>query len=117
MEAGNPQNKAAERSWINWALAASIVALLLTMFFLPRFLPHRHSSRLGCLANLKTIEGAKLAWMREHGKTTNDSPSEAEMYGRDKYITSPPICPGGGKYTLGKAGGSPRCSIPGHALE
>ena len=117
MEVGAPPNKPAARVWRNWVLAAAVVTLLFVAILLPQSLPHRHSPRLACLANLKSIQGAKEAWMREHGKTTNDTPRDADLYGRDLYLVAPPLCPAGGNYALGKAGEKPRCSIPGHVFE
>src|SRR5687768_1837351 len=37
--------------------------------------------RLCCIANLKQIEGAKHTWMLEKEKTTNDIPTDAELFG------------------------------------
>jgi hypothetical protein len=78
------RSKPPDATWINGLLAGAIVALLLAMFFLPWFLPHRHPPQRACLANLKSIEAAKRVWGQEHGKTTNDTPTEADLYGRDK---------------------------------
>gem|GEM_PF-7056323 len=35
-----------------------------------------------CQANLKQLEGAKASWALEHDKTTNDTPTWAEIIGR-----------------------------------
>jgi hypothetical protein len=75
--------------------------------------------------NLHIIQLAKLEWMSENHKTTNDTPtwddlrsylhSSAGLYG---WPNDRPICPQGGTYTLGRVEDRPRCSIggPDHSL-
>lgn len=62
------------------------------------------------------IDGAKNAWALENHKTTNDVPTDADLFGDASYIRAKPACPLGGTYTLGATGEKPRCSIPGHTV-
>ena len=64
--------------------------------------------------NLRAIEGAKATWALENRKTTNDIPTDADLFGPESYIRDKPRCPAGGVYTLGKAGEKPKCSVRGH---
>jgi DNA repair exonuclease SbcCD ATPase subunit len=69
-----------------------------------------------CIYNLKAIEGAKGGWALEQKKTGADVPTDADLFGPDKYLGQKPACPAGGVYTLGPVQVKPTCSIPGHAL-
>jgi hypothetical protein len=72
------------------------------------------SPRIACIANLKQIEGAKNTWQLEYEKTTNDVPTDADLFGTNHYIKIKPNCWAGGVYTLGPD--RPKCSIPEHNL-
>jgi hypothetical protein len=63
---------------------------------------------------MKCITGAKVSWMIERNKTTNDTPTWADLVGSDGYLKSLPRCPGGGTYTIGKISEPPSCSIAEH---
>ena len=71
--------------------------------------------RNACINNLRQIDGAKNTWALEKGKKNGDPVTEADI---KTYIQGGklPVCPGGGKYTIGKVGELPTCSIAGHAL-
>ena len=64
--------------------------------------------------NLRVIEGAKETWAREENKLPDDTPTDADLFGQDRYIREKPRCPGGGTYTLGKVSEKPRCSVADH---
>jgi len=79
--------------------------------------PPRRSNPISvCIANLKAIDEAKGTWASENQKMNSDVPAEAEIFGVTNYIREKPVCPLGGKYTLGSMCEKPRCSIPGHTL-
>lgn len=71
---------------------------------------------MACVTNLKTIEGAKGVWATEWRKTSNDVPTDADLFGPDKTIREKPLCPEGGTYTLGRVGEKPKCTVKGHTL-
>jgi hypothetical protein len=52
--------------------------------------------------------------MLAHRKTTNDMPSDSDLFGTEAYIKTKPRCGSGGLYTLGSAGERAKCSIPDH---
>ena len=68
-----------------------------------------------CINNLQQIDAAKQQWALENNKTADATPTEADLKIYIKGNTLP-TCPVNGKYTIGKAGIYPTCSIAGHAL-
>jgi hypothetical protein len=68
-----------------------------------------------CINNLRQIDGAKNEFALEKGKANGTVVTEDDIA---PYIKGGvlPTCPSGGKYTIGKVGETPTCSIPGHAL-
>lgn len=69
-----------------------------------------------CISNLRQIESAKEQWAVECKMTGADTPADADLFGRDKYIRNKPICPESGVYTIGPNKDRPFCSITGHTL-
>jgi|GEM_PF-1663942 len=76
------------------------------------------NQRNACINNLRQIDGAINEWALEKGKAKGAVVTEADIKPYIKLDASGnlPKCPAGGKYTLGKVGEVPTCSIPGHAL-
>jgi hypothetical protein len=68
-----------------------------------------------CINNLRQIDAAKNQWALEKGKTNGSAVVAADI---TPYLVGKrmPVCPAGGRYTIGKVGDKPTCSIPGHAL-
>lgn len=90
---------------------------LLAVLAVPSALKSRSTaSQQICLSNLRQIESAKEQWAVEYKKSATDTPSDSELFGRDKYIRFKPRCPEGGAYTLNPNELKPVCSIPGHTL-
>jgi outer membrane lipoprotein-sorting protein len=77
-----------------------------------------NSQRNACINNLRQIDGAKQEWALEKGKANGTPVTEDDIKPYLKLDASGniPKCPAGGKYTIGKVGELPTCSIPGHAL-
>ena len=75
------------------------------------------SQRNACINNLRQIDAAKQQWALENGKANGTAVTEADI---KPYLGrgggEMPKCPAGGKYTIGKVGEPPTCSIAGHAL-
>ncbi len=71
-----------------------------------------------CVNNLRMIDGAKQTWALENKKTANDVPTMEEILPYLGRGTSapPPVCPGGGTYSINAVGLPPTCNLPGHAL-
>lgn len=96
---------------------ALILLLALALIVIPNFIKARESSaRSSCPANLKTIDAVKATWALENKKTQPDTPTDAELFGDDKYLREKPTCPKGGVYTINPVGSKPACTIPGHTF-
>jgi hypothetical protein len=72
-------------------------------------------ANLGCVSNLRNLDGATQQWAMENHKTTNVVPSWDAIR---PYLRQTPVCPNGGTYTLGRFHEPPRCSIggPNHTM-
>lgn len=77
-----------------------------------------------CINNLRQIDGAKQQWALENGETNGEiivTEIDIRRYlGRDPKGKFP-LCPSGGKYTIGKLNEPPTCSLgtnvtPAHVL-
>jgi hypothetical protein len=66
-----------------------------------------------CIVNLRQIDGATQQWALENKKSAEDVPSWEDLR---PYLSKMPVCPCGGKYTIGFPNGSPQCSLAGHEL-
>lgn len=90
---------------------------LLAAIAIPNFVKARTASQTNaCIANLKQVEGAKATWALEQKKSNTDTPTDADLFGTDKYIREKPACPAGGTYVLTAVDSKPTCNITGHAL-
>jgi hypothetical protein len=87
---------------------------LLAAIAIPNFIKARHASqRAACVANLRSIDGAKATWALDNKKTQGEIPTDADLF-NGKYLGPKPLCPAGGTYDLGPVGEKPICTIPGH---
>lgn len=98
-------------------IAAVLLALIGAGLYGARILPIRVRSMEACVAILKQLDGAKNTWALEYQKTTNDIPTDSDLFGPNSYIREKKKCPRGGRYTIGRIGELPKCSIPEHNLE
>ena len=88
-----------------------IIGILLAIA-VPNFIRARESSRAkSCISNLKQIDSAKEQWAMDNKKTSADTPTDADLYGADKYVKSAPACPSSGTYTIAAVGTAPTCSV------
>lgn len=104
-------------------LAKTVTILLISLFcilglgqlVLPRFVRSGRSKASLCINNLRQIDGGKQQWALENHKGSNDIPTSAEvaMYLKNNRF---PVCPAGGKYTIGPVYADPTCSKPNHVL-
>ena len=89
---------------------------LLTAIAVPNFVKARAAAqRNGCIANLRTIDGAKANWALENRKTQSETPELDDLVGPNKYLKQELKCPAGGIYSLNAVEEKPTCSVPGHA--
>jgi prepilin-type N-terminal cleavage/methylation domain-containing protein len=90
---------------------------LLAAIAIPNFIKARQASqRAACVANLRTIDGAKATWALEQRKTNTDVPTDADLFGPTSYIREKPSCPAGGIYTLNQVDAKPSCTIADHTF-
>lgn len=108
-------------------IALGVFIILAAISVYPFFTASALNPSGACVNNLRIIDAAKQEWGIENGKTTNDTPTWADLrpYLPNKYSLSRengsngiPVCPEGGTYIIGKFGELPRCSIGGlHSLD
>ena len=97
-------------------IVVAIIGLLAAVAIPNLVKARKASAKTACVANLKSIEGAKAYWALENKKNDQDVPSDADLFGTDKAIARKPECPAGGTYSLGSVADKPTCSVPEHAL-
>jgi hypothetical protein len=68
-----------------------------------------------CINQLRQLDGSKQQWALEHQKTAQMTPAENDLL---PYLPNQalPVCPGGGKYTLGSVAAPVTCSVTNHVL-
>ena len=69
-----------------------------------------------CFENLTQMESAKQLWGLDHNKRASDTPTDADIFGSDRYIRVKPECPNGGTYSLNAIRDKATCTYPGHDL-
>jgi hypothetical protein len=96
-------------------IALLAIAGVVAAVAIPHFAEVKQGSRNdACIGNLKAIQGAKTAWAIEHKKQPGDTPTDADLFGPDKYMREKPTCPEGGIYKFNSVAEKPSCSIPSH---
>lgn len=81
-----------------------------------RFRGCRYPKSAVCINSLKALDGAKATWALENHADVSAVPTDADLFGPDKYFREKPVCPAGGTYAVRRVGQRPHCSIPGHTL-
>ena len=90
---------------------------LLAAIAIPNFIKARQASqKAACVANLKTMDGAKATWALEARKTNTDVPTDADLFGTASYIREKPGCPANGIYSINQVDAKPACTIPDHTF-
>ncbi len=90
---------------------------LLAAIAIPNFVRARtDSQRAVCIANLRTIDGAKNTWALEHKKTSSDVPAETDLFGASGYIRDRSSCPASGTYAFNAVDTKPTCTVSGHTF-
>ena len=113
------QKKLSKRAGFTLVEIMIVVAIigLLAAIAIPNFIKARQASqRAACVANLRTIDGAKATWALEQHKTNSDVPSDADLFGNTSYIREKPGCPANGTYSLNQVDTKPSCTISDHTF-
>jgi hypothetical protein len=106
--------------WGGWEI---IVLVCIVGFVAAVAIPRHHypntSPANTCINNLRQIDAAKSEWALEKGKTNGTVATENDIKPYimlNQYGRIPP-CPSGGKYTIGKVGDKPTCSIDTNSIQ
>jgi hypothetical protein len=105
-------------------IVLAAIAVVVLAVAIPNFIRARSTSSSNYYVNsLRQIEGAKTEWMYETGKTTNDTPTWAELLPylnggiTNCYATNGVVVrPAGGTYTIGRVGEPPSCLVDGQRV-
>ena len=90
---------------------------LLAAIAIPNFIKARQASqKAACIANLKTMDGAKATWALEQKKNNADVPTDGDLFGATTYIREKPGCPANGTYSLNQVDAKPTCTVTDHAF-
>ena len=103
-------------TWMEVMVGVGIGAIVVAAFIPNMIQKREQAQKTSCIANLRSIDGAKQQWALDKKKTKTAVPLEADLFGPGIYIQLKPECPSGGSYTLNAVSAKPTCSVPGHAL-
>ena len=97
-------------------IVVAIIGLLAAIAIPNLVTARKKAQRQACVSSMKTMAGAKENWALDMKKADSDVPTDADLFGPDKYIDPKPSCPSGGTYDLKSVHEKPTCTIPDHTL-
>lgn len=95
-------------------IVVAIIGLLASVAIPNLIQASNKAKQTGCIQNLRAIAGAKANWSLDMKKSSADVPTDADLFGADKYISDKPSCPGGGTYSINEVAAKPTCTLPDH---
>jgi hypothetical protein len=110
-EPGKPAGTDGDRALNKIALAILAIFGIFIAIAIPSFIKARNvSQQNACIGNLLIIDCGKEQYAMAMGLKNGDYMSTTNV---NKYVKgdTTPICPGGGVYTYGLVGETPRCNI------
>jgi prepilin-type N-terminal cleavage/methylation domain-containing protein len=91
-------------------MIAIAIASLIASIAIPYFVKYRNDAQAkSCVANLKSIDGAKQQWALEHKMSSTDTPTWTELSGSGGYIKQSLVCPTTADYLIEPVGSTPLC--------
>ncbi|MGB2961753.1 MAG: prepilin-type N-terminal cleavage/methylation domain-containing protein [Candidatus Omnitrophota bacterium] len=92
----------------------SIIALIAAVAINGLYKGKQVNARNVCIANLRLIDRVKSLWAIREEKGPEDEPEWSDLV--PVYFKKTPVCPEGGKYTIGSIDKKPACTVKGHGL-
>ena len=97
-------------------IVVAIIGVLAAVAVPNQIKARKSAAKQACIANLKSIEGAKAIWALENKRGDADVPGDGDLFGSDKSIQKKPDCPGGGTYDIRSVAEKPTCTAQEHVL-
>jgi len=96
-------------------IVVAIIGLLATIAIPSINHAIKKSQQQACAVNRKNIDGAKATWALDNHQPPDAIPTDADLFGEDRYIEHKPGCPAGGDYSVNAVRQKCTCSVPVHA--